>query len=211
MVYTLHQLAESGDLPDIPIFVDSPLSVNATEVFRLHPECFNESIYQFLREKQNPFGMENLQYIRQVSRSIQLNKLEGPAIIISSSGMCEGGRIRHHLKNNIENPNNLVLFVGYCAQHTLGARIANGDSPVNICGEKYEVKAQVARHDAFSGHADRDELIAHVESCTGDISDISVVHGEEKSALAFGETLGKLKPKARVTVPVRDQKLTVQH
>ena len=211
VVYTLHQLAESGDLPDIPIFVDSPLSVNATEVFRLHPECFNESIYQFLREKQNPFGMENLQYIRQVSRSIQLNKLEGPAIIISSSGMCEGGRIRHHLKNNIENPNNLVLFVGYCAQHTLGARIANGDSPVNIFGEKYEVKAQVARHDAFSGHADRDELIAHVESCNSDISDIFVVHGEEKSALAFGETLGKLKPKARVTVPVRDQKLTVQH
>ena len=91
MVYTLHQLQESGDLPDIPIFVGSPLSVNATEVFRLHPECFNEEIYTFLREKDNPFGMENLQYIRQVSRSIKLNQLKGPAIIISSSGMCEGG------------------------------------------------------------------------------------------------------------------------
>lgn len=209
VVYTLHQLHESGDLPDIPIFVDSPLSVNATEVFRLHPECFNESIYTFLREKENPFGMENLQYIRQVSRSIQLNQLKGPAIIISSSGMCEGGRIRHHLKNNIENKNNLVLFVGYCAQHTLGSRIANGDSPVNIFGEPYDVKAQVARHDAFSGHADRDELVSHIETCSGSMKDIYVVHGEEESALAFGKTLQSLKPHARVTVPTLNQKLDV--
>ena len=209
VVYTLHQLAESGDFPNIPIFVDSPLSVNATEVFRLHPECFNSSIYQFLREKENPFGMENLTYIRQVSRSKQLNNIKGPAIIISSSGMCEGGRIRHHLKNNIENPNNLVLFVGYCAQHTLGARIINGDSPVNIFGEPYEVKAQVARHDAFSGHADRDELVAHVESCTGNLKEIFVVHGEEESCLAFGKTLQELKPQARVTVPFRDQRVDV--
>jgi metallo-beta-lactamase family protein len=153
--------------------------------------------------------MENLQYIRQVSRSIQLNQLKGPAIIISSSGMCEGGRIRHHLKNNIENPNTLVLFVGYCAQHTLGSRIANGDSPVNIFGDPYEVKAQVARHDAFSGHADRDELVSHVEASSGTMKDIYVVHGEEESALAFGKTLQSLKPKARVTVPVLNQKLDV--
>jgi len=209
VVYTLHQLQESGDLPDIPIFVDSPLSVNATEVFRLHPECFNEEIYTFLREKDNPFGMENLQYIRQVSRSIKLNQLKGPAIIISSSGMCEGGRIRHHLKNNIEDPKNLVLFVGYCAQHTLGSRIVNGDSPVNIFGEPYEVKAQVARHDAFSGHADRDELVSHVEASSGEMKDIYVVHGEEGSALAFGDTLQSINPKSRVTVPVLNQELDV--
>ena len=211
VVYTLHQLQESGDLPDIPIFVDSPLSVNATEVFRLHPECFNEEIYTFLREKDNPFGMENLQYIRQVSRSIKLNQLKGPAIIISSSGMCEGGRIRHHLKNNIEDPKNLVLFVGYCAQHTLGSRIVNGDSPVNIFGEPYEVKAQVARHDAFSGHADRDELVSHVEASSGKMKDIYVVHGEEGSALAFGDTLQSINPKSRVTVPVLNQELDVQY
>lgn len=211
VVYTLHQLQESGDLPDIPIFVDSPLSVNATEVFRLHPECFNEEIYTFLREKDNPFGMENLQYIRQVSRSIKLNQLKGPAIIISSSGMCEGGRIRHHLKNNIEDPQNLVLFVGYCAQHTLGSRIVNGDSPVNIFGEPYEVKAQVARHDAFSGHADRDELVSHVEASSGKMKDIYVVHGEEGSALAFGDTLQSINPKSRVTVPVLNQELDVQY
>ena len=209
VVYTLHQLQESGDLPDIPIFVDSPLSVNATEVFRLHPECFNEEIYTFLREKDNPFGMENLQYIRQVSRSIKLNQLKGPAIIISSSGMCEGGRIRHHLKNNIEDPKNLILFVGYCAKHTLGSRIVNGDSPVNIFGEPYEVKAQVARHDAFSGHADRDELVSHVEASSGKMKDIYVVHGEEGSALAFGDTLQSISPKSRVTVPILNQELDV--
>ena len=209
VVYTLHQLQESGDLPDIPIFVDSPLSVNATEVFRLHPECFNEEIYTFLREKDNPFGMENLQYIRQVSRSIKLNQLKGPAIIISSSGMCEGGRIRHHLKTNIEDPKNLILFVGYCAQHTLGSRIVNGDSPVNIFGEPYGVKAQVARHDAFSGHADRDELVSHVEASSGKMKDIYVVHGEEGSALAFGDTLQSISPKSRVTVPMLNQELDV--
>jgi len=207
VVYTLHQLAESGDLPNIPIFVDSPLSVNATEIFRLHPECFNESIYQFLREKQNPFGMENLQYIRQVSRSIQLNKLKGPAIIISSSGMCEGGRIRHHLKNNIENPNNLVLFVGYCAQHTLGARIANGDSPVNIFGEKYEVKAQVARHDAFSGHADRDELVDFAVRLNP--RTILLGHGEPEARDWMEQTLRERLPKLIIHQPAPGEAVEV--
>lgn len=201
VVYTLHQLAEAGQLPNIPIYVDSPLSVNATEVFRLHPECFNESIYTFLREKANPFGMDNLTYIRQASRSRELNSLEGPAVIISSSGMCEGGRIRHHLKNHLHNPANLVLFVGYCAQHTLGARLVNGDSPVNIFGEPHEVHARVARLDAFSGHADKHELRTHVERMTGSMQKIFVVHGEEDQALAFGETLRAMKPDAEVAVP----------
>ena len=209
IVYTLHQLAESGDLPQVPIFVDSPLSVNATEVFRLHHECFNEEIYTFLREKENPFGMENLRYIRDVTRSKQLNSIDGPAIIISSSGMCEGGRIRHHLKNNMENPNNLVLFVGYCAQHTLGARIINGDSPVKIFGDKYEVKAQVERLDAFSGHADKHELKEFVGNLTGEIKQAFVVHGEEDQSLAFADTLRDLLPAAKVDVPEYGKKVTI--
>ena len=201
IVYTLHLLSEAGDLPKVPIFVDSPLSVNATEVFRLHPECFNEDIYTFLREKENPFGMENLTYIRHVSKSKILNQSDEPMIIISSSGMCEGGRIRHHLKNNLENPKNLVLFVGYCAQHTLGSRITNGDSPVNIFGKPYEVKAQVAKLDAFSGHADKNELVQFVRNLTGDIKKAFVVHGEEESALAFAETLRSELPKSDINVP----------
>ena len=117
IVYTLHQLTQAGRLPRVPIFVDSPLSVNATEIYRLHPECFNDEIYRFLREKANPFGMENLTYIREVAHSMKLNELKEPAIIISASGMAEAGRIRHHLKNNIGNPANLVLFIGYCGAY----------------------------------------------------------------------------------------------
>ena len=201
IVYNLHQLALAGELPPVPIYVDSPLSVNATEVYRLHPECFNESIYKFLREKANPFGMENLTYIREVAHSMKLNELKDAAIIISASGMAEAGRIRHHLKNNIGDPVNLVLFVGYCAEHTLGAQILSGRNPVNIFGDPHTVRARVASVDAFSGHADRNELRGYVNALTGDIKKVSVIHGEESQCLAFAETLRSMKPKAEVIVP----------
>jgi metallo-beta-lactamase family protein len=201
IVYTLHQLALAGQLPKVPIFVDSPLSVNATEIYRLHPECFNETIYKFLREKENPFGMENLTYIRESAQSIKLNDLKDPVIIISASGMAEAGRIRHHLKNNIGDPNNLILFVGYCAEHTLGAQIMAGRNPVNIFGEPHPVKARIASLDSFSGHADRNELRRYVEAMTGNIKKICVIHGEESQALAFAETLRGMKPDAGVLVP----------
>ena len=200
-VYTLNQLTLEGAIPDCPIFVDSPLSVNATEVYRLHPECFNESIYKFLRETRNPFGMENLTYIREVAHSRKLNDLKDPAIIISASGMAEAGRIRHHLKNHIGNPDNLILFIGYCAEHTLGWQILQRKSPVNIFGEPHEVRAKIASVDAFSGHADRNELRRYVETTSGNIRKITVIHGEESQALAFAETLKMMKPKAEVIVP----------
>jgi metallo-beta-lactamase family protein len=209
IVYTLHQLRCDGTLPPVPIFVDSPLSVNATEVFRLHPECFNDSIYKFLREKENPFGMENLTYIREVAQSMKLNDLKDPAIIISASGMCEAGRIRHHLKNHIGNPANLVLFIGYCAEHTLGAQILSGRKTVNIFGEPQVVKARVASLDSFSGHADRNELKRYVEAIKGDIKKCFVIHGEESQALAFGETLRAMKPKAEVVVPEYKQTVSI--
>lgn len=205
VVYVLNKLTLAGQIPRLPIFVDSPLSVNATEVFRLHPECFNAETYRFLREQANPFGMESLTYIRELAHSMKLNDLTDPAIIISASGMAEAGRIRHHLKNNIGDAKNLVLFVGFCAEHTLGAQIRAGRSPVNIFGEPYEVRAQVAAIDAFSGHADRHELRRYVERLTGDIKKIAVVHGEESQALAFVETLKQMKPKAEVFAPVYQQ------
>ncbi len=205
IVYTLHQLTEAGKLPRIPIFVDSPLSVNATEVYRLHPECFNDTIYGFLRERSNPFGMENLTYIRELAHSVKLNEMKDPAIIISASGMCEAGRIRHHLKNNIGNPNNLVLFVGYCAEHTLGAQILAGRNPVNIFGDPYNVRAQIGRIDAFSGHADMNELDEYTKALDGHIRKIFVIHGEESQSVAFGERLRAMRPKADVVVPVEKQ------
>ena len=145
--------------------------------------------------------MDNLTYIRKASESIKLNSLDGPAIIISSSGMCEAGRIRHHLKNNISDPNDLILFVGYCAYNTLGSVIRAGIDPVYIFGEPHEVKAKIASFDGFSGHADKNELADYVKSLTGDIKQIFVVHGEENSSLAFADTLRQLKPSADVTVP----------
>jgi len=200
IVYTLHQLSLAGQLPRVPIFVDSPLSVNATEIYRLHPECFNETIYRFLRERENPFGMENLTYIREVAHSMKLNELKDPAIIISASGMAEAGRVRHHLANNIGKPENLILFIGYCAEHTLGAQILSGANPVNIFGDPYKVAARVASLDSFSGHADKTELSRYVGNVKGNLKKIAVIHGEESQALAFGETLRGMYPKAHVIV-----------
>lgn len=205
IVYTLHQLTLAGQLPRVPIFVDSPLSVNVTEIYRLHPECFNETIYKFLREKENPFGMENLTYIRELAHSMKLNDLRDPAIIISASGMAEAGRIRHHLANHIGEPANLILFIGYCAEHTLGAQILSGANPVNIFGEPHKVRAKIASLDSFSGHADKHELQRYVTNLTGDLKKIAVIHGEASQALAFGETLRGLYPKSDVIVPEYQQ------
>ena len=190
----------------VPVFVDSPLAVNATEVYRLHPECFNKEIYEYLMSEGNPFEAANVSYIRDVSQSKKLNAIKGPLMIISASGMAEAGRILHHLKNNISDPNNLILFMGYCADYTLGAKIRNGQSPVNIFGEPHEVRAKVASLDSFSGHADKNELIAHAGRVKGFLKKIFITHGEEAAALAFGETLKKIRPNAEVIVPIKGQK-----
>ncbi len=201
IVYVLHQLTLAGKLPRVPIYVDSPLSVNATEIYRLHPECFNDTINRFLHEKANPFGMENLTYIREVAHSMKLNDLKEPAIIISASGMCEAGRIRHHLKNHIGDAKNLVLFIGYCAEHTLGAQIVAGANPVNIFGEPQAVRARVVSLDTYSGHADRNELKRYVERMSGEFKQIFCIYGEESQCLAHAETLRAMKPKSQVLVP----------
>ncbi|MEI9959658.1 MAG: MBL fold metallo-hydrolase [Limisphaerales bacterium] len=200
IVYVLNQLTLAGKLPRAPIFVDSPLSVNATEIYRLHPECFNEATYNFL-QKQNPFGMSNLTYLREAEQSKKLNDLKEPAIIISASGMCEGGRIRHHLKNHIGDANNLILFIGYCAEGTLGAQIVAGKNPVNIFGEPQQVRAKVVSLDTYSGHADKNELKQYVQKISGNIKKIICIHGEESQCLAHAETLRAMKPKAQVIVP----------
>ena len=209
IVYVLHQLTLSGCLPRVPIFVDSPLSVNATEIYRKHTECFNDRIARFLRENANPFGMENLTYIREAEASKKLNDLKEPVIIISASGMCEAGRIRHHLKNNLGDAKNLILFIGYCAEHTLGAQIRAGQSPVNIFGEPHVVRAQIASLDTYSGHADRNELKRYVEQITGDLKKICCIHGEASQCLAHAETLRQMKPRAEVLVPEYQQVLEV--
>ncbi len=205
IVYVLHEITLSGCLPRVPIFVDSPLSVNATEIYRKHVECFNDTIKKFLREQENPFGMANLTYISDAEDSKKLNDRHEPMIIISASGMCEAGRIRHHLKNNIGDKKNLVLFIGYCAEGTLGDQITKGKSPVNIFGEPHNVRAQVVSLDTYSGHADKNELKRYVQKITGNLKRIFCIHGEESQCLAHAETLRQMKPKAEVLVPEYQQ------
>lgn len=205
LVFEFNKLIAAGRLPVVPMFVDSPLSVNATEVFRLHPECFDEETYRFLQEEGSPFGFSNLTYIRDVAQSKALNEFKGPCVIISASGMAEAGRVRHHINNHGGDPINLILFVGFCAEHTLGAQILAGKNPVNIHGEPKTLRAQVARIDAFSGHAGHSELLAYFRRITGDIKKITVVHGDEIPALTFGEALKRERPQAEVIVPVPGQ------
>jgi metallo-beta-lactamase family protein len=200
LIYALHQLVEGGDIPEIPVFVDSPLAVSATEIYRLHPECFNTRIYEFLMEKRNPFGFDSLELIRSVPQSKELNHLSGPAVIISASGMCESGRILHHLRNHIDDHRNTVLFVGYCAPNTLGRRIRDGATTVPILGDIYPVKARVEVMDSFSGHADRSELIAYFQGLTGSLKKVWLVHGEPDQSASLATALQDLHRAGAVSV-----------
>ena len=189
LVYVLHQLYEAGEIPDVPIYVDSPLAVSATEIFRIHPECFNAEVYDFLFEKRDPFGFESLSLVRKVNESKDLNDLHEPAIIISASGMCEAGRVLHHLRNNIEDPKNTILFVGFCAENTLGAKIRNGMEEVPILGDFFKVRADIQILDSFSGHADRSELIDYFDKMGGKKERVFLVHGETEQSQALQKTL----------------------
>jgi metallo-beta-lactamase family protein len=193
LVYHLDRLSESGRLPAIDVFVDSPLAVNVTEVFRLHPECYDDEIRNAILSEPdgNAFGFSRLRYVRGVEESKQLNTFKMPAVIISASGMCEAGRILHHLKNNIEDPRTTVLFVGYQAENTLGRKLLDGQSPVPIFGENYRVNAQIKRVESYSAHADRDELLSWSASirAQGKLRRTFLVHGEDESIQSLAEAL----------------------
>lgn len=189
IVYHLHILSDAGKIPSIPVYVDSPLAGNLTEVFRSHPECFDKKTYEeFIIEGRNPFGFEDLKYVRSVEESKSLNNKTGPMIIISASGMCEHGRILHHLRNNIENERNTILIVGYQAENTLGRKLVDGFKEVNIFGDPYKVRSSVYVMDAFSAHADRSDLLDYIGRVKG-IKKIFLVHGEETQLTAFKSAL----------------------
>jgi metallo-beta-lactamase family protein len=177
LVLLLHDLAGRGEIPRIPIFVDSPLAVNATEVYRKHPECFDEETNRFLREG-DPFGFGWLKYIRDVSESKSLNSWHGPMVIISASGMAEAGRILHHLRNNIEDPRNTVLIVGFQAEHTLGRKLVERRPEVPVFGEPMRLRAEVAIINELSGHADQQELLAWIKPHAKALKRVFLVHGE---------------------------------
>jgi metallo-beta-lactamase family protein len=159
LVLLLHQLAERKLLPEIPIYVDSPLANSVTDVFRRHPEEFDPEAARFVAAGRDPFGFRRLRYLRDASESKALNDLRFPFVVISASGMCEGGRILHHLRNGIEDPRNLILITGFQAAHTLGRRLVERRPEVNIFGEPMRLRAEVAVLNELSGHADQGDLL----------------------------------------------------
>lgn len=179
LVYLLNKIFSAGEAPSIPVYVDSPLSVNATEVFRDHPECFDIETAEFLVKEKDPFGFSMLKYITAVEDSKNLNSIAGPLMIISSSGMAEAGRILHHLANNIENPNNIILIVGYNAEHTLGRKLVEKLPVVKIFGDEYNVKAEVIVFNSLSAHADSNELINYLDQLDKSrMQKVFLVHGD---------------------------------
>jgi metallo-beta-lactamase family protein len=194
IVYSLHRLASAHQLPDVPIFVDSTLAVNATGVFRLHPECYDEELRAFIAQDRHPdpFGFDRLRYIRNTEDSKALNRLEGPAVIISASGMCEAGRIQHHLKHNIGDPRNTVLIVSWQAPHTLGRRLVERQKVVKIFGQEYPLRARVEAIHGYSAHADRDGLLDWVKPIARDLQHAFIVHGDPEPAEALADGLRQL-------------------
>jgi metallo-beta-lactamase family protein len=206
VVYRLNQLWEDGELPAVDVFVDSPLAINVTEVYGDHPECYDREMLNTMATDSDgdPLGFRRLRYVRSAEESKALNMRKGPAIIIAASGMCEGGRILHHLRNHVGNPNTTVLFVGYQAQHTLGRRLLEGNREVRVLGAPFEVRARVERADSYSAHADRTGLLGWAEAVRdrGQVTRFFLVHGEADSAAALASDL-RSAGTAEVEVPER--------
>lgn len=202
-LYVLFTLNDSGRLPSVPIFVDSPLSVNTTEVFKTHPECFDKETLDYLLSNEDPFGFGRLKYVKSVGESKKLNDINEPCVIIASSGMCEAGRILHHLANNIGDPRHTILVVGFMAEHTLGRRIVERDSQIKIFGEYHPLNAEVAIMNSFSAHAGQDELVDYTRTIDKrKLKHTFLVHGELTQA---EELKGKLAEAGydRISIPAR--------
>lgn len=191
LVYYFHVLVDRKIIPEIPIFVDSPMAVNATSIFQVHPECYDEATHEaFIKHHKNPFGFNSLRFVTSVEESKSLNEMEGPMIIISADGMCEAGRITHHLANTIGDPCNQILIVGYMAEHTLGRRILNREMEVKIFNQWYNVRAEITQINAFSAHADYQEATDWLQSMdTSGLKRIFMVHGEPEVQVVFKDHL----------------------
>jgi metallo-beta-lactamase family protein len=198
IVYSLNQLIKARQIKPIPVYVDSPLTVNLTDVFRRHDECYDAETAAFDESHGDPFGFRMLSMVESVEDSKALNGLSHPAIIISASGMCEAGRIVHHLRNNIEDPKNTIVIVGYQAQHTLGRRLVEHRPQVKIFGVKRDLNAEVAVLNAFSAHADRDELLWWAGECGRQVRRFFMVHGDPDQCEALAGHVAGLGPETHV-------------
>ena len=191
LVVLLHELADQNRIPRIPIFVDSPLAVNVTDAFRKNAEYFDAETREFLDNGYDPFGFKMLTYIRDVNESKRLNDLRGPVVVISASGMCEAGRILHHLRNNIENPRNTVLITGFQAENTLGRKLVEKWPEVNIFGEPIRVRAEIDSLLELSGHADQHELLEWMAPIAPGLKRVFLVHGELPAQQALAKLIAE--------------------
>ncbi len=205
----INDLVESGRLSGIPVYVDSPMAIAATQAFGMHPEAYSDQARRSLRCGDEPLAFDGLTLTRSVEESMEIKAQKGPAVLISASGMCTAGRIKHHLKHNISDARSTILFVGYQAHGTLGSVIRSGTDPVRIFGEWHRVRASVESVDGFSAHADLDELLAWFGSLGGVPRRTFVVHGEEESALGLVEALGKSYG-ARAEAPAPGQRFEIE-
>lgn len=208
VIYFLHQLIQTGRLPNLPIFVDSPLAADATEVFRLHPECFDEETIVLLEEHPDMFGERHVHYLRAVEESMRLNGRREPCIIIAASGMCEAGRIQHHLKHHIEDERNTVLIIGFQAEETLGRRLVERRPEVRILDRIYQLRAEVVVMNGFSSHADHGDFMAFLTPLAGSTSHVRLVHGEPDRAESLAQALQE-QGFRDVGIPDRGESLTL--
>ena len=209
IVYILDQLEAENRLAPVPVYVDSPLAVNVTGVYQVHPECYDQALREYLMTDPNPFGFGRLTYVRAVEDSKRLNQSQLPMVVISASGMCEAGRILHHLKHGVEDPKNTVLIVGYCADHTLGKRLVERREEVKIFGEPYRLRAEVVVMNSYSGHADEPELVEFLSGLDQDrLTQIALVHGAPERQAALKERLVTEGYRA-VSIPARGHSVEV--
>jgi metallo-beta-lactamase family protein len=188
LIYMLDQLETAGKLPKIPVYVDSPLAINAVDVFRMHPECYDEQLHDYMMIDPNPFGFADLNYVKRGGLANRLAKNDEPCIIISSSGMMTSGRVRRHLYHMLENPDNTILIVGYCSPKTLGGKLLKGEESVYLFGNKIKVNARIQRLVSFSAHADRNEMY-HFLRNQDKIKKMFLVHGEYDTQHKFRDYL----------------------
>lgn len=191
LVYMMDQLYNEGKLPRVPVYVDSPLAVNATEIYGSQPECFDNELNEYLLTDDDPFGFNSLEYVRSVDKSKWLNSMTDPCVIISASGMMNAGRIRHHMFHNLEDPKSAFLIVGYCSPETAGGILKNGATTLKMQGEVLNVNARIANMDSFSAHGDRKEILDNIGNQKSTVKRIFLVHGEYDTQQQFAEYLGQ--------------------
>lgn len=208
LIYVLNELHAQKRIPDIPVFVDSPLAVKTTKVFRAHLEAYDAETTAYIHNGDDPFEFHRLKYIQDVQESKALNDLRGPMMIVSASGMCEGGRILHHLRNNIEDPRNTILITGFQGENTLGRKIVEKHPEVPIFGEPFKLRAEVVKLNELSGHADQRELLQWIKGAAHGLKRVFLVHGEPSQQEALAKAIEETYS-VPVSIPTRGEIFTL--